>query len=214
MKTSIIISSFAALCIMITLAEAPSHRSNSDSGLANELTYLPSNTVVTVTAKNISLNRKKESVNIPATPGTEDFSYLKFNVEAYMEPDSNTPDETATLPEKPETDFQYLKFNVNAYQGNDMDLTANETDLAGIGTSNPKTNEFSYLKFNVSNFIDNSESNGYTEFEELPLKETNSDTELNTASISSKINLKFNVSKYYPEDETTKSELNELPAAE
>lgn len=135
MKTSIIVSTFAALSIMITLGEAPTLRNSENSNVMAKADYsvmpaniLDANPVIIIAAA----TKKIAAVKVSAT-ATEDYSYLKFNAAAYLDENEMTIEPNA------ENSFDYLKFDVDQYNEND-ELSAENA------------NEFSYLKFNVNAF--------------------------------------------------------------
>jgi len=194
MKTSVLISSIAALYLLVAFAETTRRHGEEKMNVASSenislatvkmATMLPG---VVITAE-----RKKEaSINIPVIPA-EDYSYLKFDVNDYLEAEIVNTDEAEILPEAMEADYSYLKFNVSDYT--DSELTGDEITELPINENNttislPETsvNEFEYLRFNVNDYI-NKNATGNTEIDELPL-------EVEPANEFGY--LKFDVTKYY-----------------
>lgn len=167
MKTSILISSFAALCLLITFAEIP-RRHGEDNMIAaptENIIFTSVNNVTMLSGPVISPERKNESeITNPAVP-TEDFSYLKFIVNDYLKADAASTEEIEILPEATENDFSYLKFNVNDYatdsgfNGDEIaDLPENENNSISPSENVPDANEFTYLRFDVNKYISESET--------------------------------------------------------
>jgi hypothetical protein len=187
MKTSIIISSVAALCLMITIVESPSRKSNNSrkSFPVNPVAYFTtqkSNSQVesTALAYNFKLRENKPSLT------SSDLSYLKFDVTDYIDeneilsediiksdytnlkfnvadfystPESKVIDETIL----PQSDLEYLKFHVETYMVSEKEES--------IEPGDPNKTDFSYLKFDVNTFaIENVETASSVE---LPSREQN-----------------------------------------
>lgn len=216
MKTSILISSFAALCLLVTFAEAPHRRgkNNMTAAPTENITFTTANSVIMLSGPVIAAERKNTStVTVPAA--TDDFSYLKFNVNNYMEADVANPEVIGNLPEAIETDFSYLKFNVSDFNSvaglNNSEITELPEDE--INTINPfenvpVANQFNYLRFDVNNYISQSGTEGGG-IGELPAEELlqNEDAETRTDFRY----LKFDVTKYYiPENQSSEVQF-ELP---
>ena len=191
MKTSILISSFAALCLLLTFAEAPRRhgevRMNKVSGenisieTVERAIMLPG---VTITAdKNMETRG-----NIPGLPA-EDFGYLKFDVNNFTSDVALNSDEITELPENNNSlpnssftepaanEFGYLRFDVNDYVNKDGaeeigELPVEEAinpDKAKISVPAETLNEYGYLKFNVSDYY-NPAGQIYNDQFELPEK--------------------------------------------
>ncbi len=227
MKTSILISSIAALCLLITFAEAPHRYAEDKMDLAStdNISIVTTNRATMLPGVVIIPDRIKEAaITLPGIPA-EEFSYLKFEVNEYMEADASNPEEADIIPEPKEADYSYLKFEVNDY----LEAEAANPDEADIM---PETTEvdFSYLKFNVSNYDSGSELNS-DELAELPVNEfeylrfdvndyINSGIEENEIEVlpleegETTIEfsyLRFDVTKYYNSDGQDTDKQFELP---
>jgi hypothetical protein len=223
MKTSLLISSFAAFCLLLTFAEAPRRHGEDKMNVASTdnisiatvkmLTMLPG---VVITA-----DRKKETVvSVPVIP-TEDFTYLKFDVTEYWEVYGNRIDESEVLPESMEADYGYLKFKISDYitdsglsGGEITELPVSENTTSDISTPEPAVSEFEYLRFDVINYISNSGTEA-AEIGELPSEEAKTGTQAETilpGNITIEFGyLKFDVTKYYNPDHLVTDEQFELP---
>ncbi len=140
MKTSIILSSFAALCLLVTFAESPTRR-NSDSynaSSASHYTYVPANLVTAKPAITISAAKAKASKIESSATVAEDISYLKFDVADYSDAEKMAA-EVST-----ENSFEYLKFDVNDYNA---DYEVNSFDAIDL-----PADELGYLKFDVNDY--------------------------------------------------------------
>jgi hypothetical protein len=216
MKTSILISSFAALCLLVTFAEAPRRHGEIKMIAAptENITFTTTNSVTMLSGPVITAERKNTSAIAVTAVAADDFSYLKFDVNTYMEADAANPEEVEMLPEAIETDFSYLKFNVGDYitdsEANGDEITElPESEISPVTSSAnvPPAHEFDYLRFDVTNYINESEGIGELPAEEiLPLDNDRIMTSLNA--------LKFNVANYYhPENEVYGAQF-ELPEKE
>jgi len=220
MKTSILISSIAAICLLATFAVAPRQHGEDNISLtstdnisivsAGSATMLPG---VVITAE----KNKAEEISIPFVP-VEDFTYLKFEVAEYMEADATNTDETEVLPEAAESGLSYLKFNVGDYMS-DSELSSDaiaELPVSELNTSAPvpATNEFEYLRFDVNDFIGNTDTET-AGIGELPAEETstmNPSGENLPGVIPPEFGyLKFVVTKYYDSAKPGNDTLTELP---
>jgi len=191
MKTSILISSIAALCLLLTFAEAPrrndDNKMNADSPENISITGVMKATMlpgVTITA----IKKNETGISIPVLP-TGDFSYLKFELSDFIS-DSELGDyEITELPE-------------------------NENSSYALTTPEPVLNEFGYLRFDVNDYICISQI-GTVEFTELPSEEIinvnqpdKPTPDMNTIEFGY---LKFNVSEYYSPDSQADIDEYELP---
>jgi len=188
MKTSILISSFAALCLMLTFTEAPQRRNSNNSNaisFSNFVFAQPSYAVSSSEAK--SSFKKIESPvvsesNIPA----KDLSYLKFNVDAHKQALSEQDDiSTYIAGVFTKKSLDYLKFDVNNF------INENEAPLE-IATT-----DLDYLKFDVNAFVSQDEAT-----EELPT--TNFDyMKFDVNKFYTLDYLKFDVNNFINQDETS-----------
>lgn len=166
MKTSIIISTIAAVCLMITLAESTINRDsqNKKETLYSNILYMPANNFIAKTEVKWSSITKTNVSAKTKVNGNNDFSYLKFDVADYSEADE------VAVEVNDLKSLDYLKFNLNDYTATDNDETfespANEFDYLKFTVNNcPATNnadspesvespinEFDYLKFDVCKY--------------------------------------------------------------
>ncbi len=217
MKTSILISSIAALCLLLTFAEAP-RRHGDDNMIAattENITFTTVNSVIRLSGPVITPARKNNSA-IPIAPApAEDFSYLKFNVNDYKDADAATAEEIEILPEATETDFSYLKFNLSNYipdagifSGEITELPENEINSTNPYENVPVAIQFDYLRFDVNKYISESgtkdEGIGELPAEELLLIEE-------AQEIIDFKYLKFDPTKYYIPENQSSEEQFELP---
>lgn len=173
MKTTILISSIAALFLMMTSAVAPKYRSsdNKETAYFSSANLIPVGIKVVESGNTASFNFKKISSNSSSDKKVNEFDYLKFNVSDftnndnveilndeiafdYLKFDVTKFAESSAFAhddeiELPEQDLSYLKFNANKFVQND-----DSNDI-----SNLPTDEFSYLKFDVNKFSTNSSDN-------------------------------------------------------
>ncbi len=140
MKTSIIVSTVAALCLMITIAEAPINRDaqNNIETLYNNISYTPATMVNSLTESNIAAVTSAGHIVNTKTNTNTDFNYLKFNVADYMTSENNETEVTFA------SQFDYLKFDVNKFETSD--------DANAYESVESPSNEFDYLKFDVSKY--------------------------------------------------------------
>jgi hypothetical protein len=187
MKTSILVSSTAALCLLLTFAEAPKRNSaeNNNANLSDSFTYIPSNLVYTIPAENLSAAKTMYAEAKTKVKLVEDFNYLKFNVADYEDNDEMATEVTAI-----ETSDR-LKFDVTEYASN--------TELTSFDALELPVNEFAKLKFDVSEYASNTELTSFDALE-LPVNEF--------------ANLKFDVTEYASNTELTSFDALELPVNE
>lgn len=207
MKTSVLISSITALCLLVTFAVTPRRHGEDKMKLASttDISFAVEKRATMLPGVVITPDRKKEArITVPVIPA-EDFSYLKFNVADYMESDGVNPAEAEVLPESTETDFAYLKFRIDDY--------ISGSELTGEELAELPVNDFGYLRFDVNSYINNSGIEN-TGIGELP------ETEANTGHAEVKVPgeitielsyLKFDVNKYYTPGNPGKDEEFELP---
>ena len=189
MKTSIIISSIAALLLMITFAESPSRRNVNklNASTTDEISFIQINGLMPLTETKKTIIKKEASdVTLPSIPA-EDYSYLKFNVSDFIASEANL-DVYDVLPENPVSDYSYLKFDVNEYSNN-----SEFTDSEAIELPGQPVNEFAYLRFDVNDY--------YTAGEIETIE-----TEVDEFSY-----LKFDVNSYYTPSVNDAESTYELP---
>jgi len=164
MKTSILMSSFAALCLMITFAESPSRRTihNNNAVTSNEISY------VTVYSKNMSntnnyiTSRENTATEKRTTVESNDLSYLKFNVADYVAPETNDEFEIAPSNTADNINLDYLKFDILNYKISTDEITFELPEMS--------LNDFGYLKFNINSFT-NGDDNDLNKITDLPSDE-------------------------------------------
>jgi hypothetical protein len=218
MKTSIFISSIAALCLLLTFAEAPNRRSGYKMDLSSAKNVsIPSTSRVTMLpGVVITSERKRESAaTLPVIPAGN-LSYLKFNVTGYQEADAFNPDEAVVLPEASGIDYSYLKFKISDYISEFSGEVINELPAVESNTilAAPAINQFEYLKFDVTDYI-NSISIETQGFGELPVNETPTGAIEQLAAPVETTNelgyLNFDVTKFYTSANLSSSWQFELP---
>ncbi len=213
MKTSILISTLAALSLMINLGQTFSHRNAVNNTVISVRNYtnLPAvsvsaNPVVKLTIETRKLGAVKTS--IPA----EDLSYLKYNVADYV----NAGDMATEVYN--ENSFDYLKFDVNKYSDNNesidhdaVEMPVNEfeylkfnvteytqnDELTSLDAIESQVNEFNYLKFDISKYMNNGDTNS-SEITEHPVDHYSY--------------LKFDISNFMTDEDSDSSKITELPA--
>lgn len=212
MKTSLLVSSFAAMCLMIIFAESPYsfNAENNNAPLVNNISYIPANKVIAVPPTN---KTEKAGVKTNVTL-VEDFSYLKFNVAEHIK--ENEPATEADA----ENSFNNLKFDVTNYSECDKTASFEEMVLP--------VNEFENLKFDVTKYNTNTDLTSPAEIE-LPVNELqhlkfdirkySGNTELTLPdAVELPVNefeyLEFNVARYTDKDELNSDNINELPVDE
>jgi hypothetical protein len=191
MKTSILISSFAALCLVITFAELVNRRSaDKNNATTNDMiSIVPVNKVRIAPEHKVSLNQMKATAEIIPVLPAEDFSYLKFNVSDYMEVATIASTEPEVLTALPEPDCAYLKFGVNDYTDN--------TGVVSFGDIELPVNDLEYLRFDVENYSHST----FDLFETMDLPADNFSY------------LKFRASEYIYRSELEAGVIGELPLA-
>jgi hypothetical protein len=204
MKTSILVSSIAAFFLMITFGGTPGQKEVEESNMvmAHDFTIYKTNMLSHATAVAPATDIKAKTE--PATPAieSEDFSYLKFNVAAYLETEQADNEDNIELPAT-ESDYSYLKFNVDDYMEAEFDYLKFDVSDYTSGSLNSTENielplnELEYLKFDVNNYMTNSVE---VESDELPEDEFDY--------------LKFDVNKFYASANINSLDTIELPANE
>ncbi len=189
MKTSILISSFAALCLLLTFAEAP--RRHGEVRMNK------------VTRENISIATVERAIMLPGV-----------TITAYKNMETR-----GKIPDLPAEDFGYLKFNVNnftsdvALSGYEIsELPENNNSVPNSSSTELAANEFGYLRFDVNDYIN---KNGAEEIRELPAEEAINLRETKISTPAETINeytyLKFDVSDYYNPADQAYNDQFEVP---
>ncbi len=224
MRTSILISSIAALCLLATLAVTPRHHGddklntvatdNISCVTIRRVTMLPG-VVVTATGKK---TEKSANTSNPAV----DYSYLNFDVTDYIEVPATNPLEAEVLPEATEKEFSYLKFTMNdfyvasAFTGESTTELPQEENITDISACEPAANLYEYLRFAVSDYINNSASET-AGIGELPSTEAKTDSPSAIMTQSEIINKlaykKIDLTKFYNPARQGSFEPFELPEA-
>jgi len=139
MKTrSILMSSFGALLILISISENALKSTDEVSE--------PNQTEIQIELMPVEIVASSLTPAPYVSKITNDFSYLKFNVSEYVAAETSN-DEMPV-----EANFDYLKFKVS-------DFTESETEIGVL----PENSEFDYLRFDVNSYT----TSPYNE-EELP----------------------------------------------
>ena len=152
MKTSILVSSTAALCLLLTFTEAPKRNSaeNNYTNLVNTFTYIPSNLTFTITAESVHATTAYTDPKISVKP-VEDLNYIKFNASDYLESAEMATEDIT------ENSLDYLKFKISE----NIELTSDEAiELPA--------NNFANLKFDVTEYTENNELTSFDAIE-LPV---------------------------------------------
>lgn len=210
MKTSILITSIASLCLLLTFAEAPRRHGEHNRTLtsADNISIITTTRAAMLPVVVITADRKKESGIAVPVLAEADFSSLKFDVAVYMKADAGSLNDAVILPEATEVDFSYLKFNIsdycNEYESPISEITelpVNENLVPVVTVAGPAVYGFEYLRFDVNDYINNSGTEA-AGIGELPLGKTKN---ANPAKLSLPVEtqdkfgyLKFDVTKYYP----------------
>jgi hypothetical protein len=222
-KTSILVSGFAALCLLVTFAEAPRRHREDKMNVASK-----DNISIEIVKKAIVLpgivitnyGNNEAGIALPDIPAA-DFIYLKFDAAKYMETDAINQEETEVLLEASETDFSYLKFKISDFQtdseinGVEMpELPVNENNVSTFSKPEPVVNEFVHLRFSCKNFIANSLTDS-NDIGDLPLDEAKTGNQVQITTPGETANrfgsLKFDVTHYYSSANLSSDEHFELP---
>jgi hypothetical protein len=207
MKTSVLISSITAFCLLVTFAVTPRRHGEDKINLASttDFSFAVEKRATMLPGVVITADKKRESgVTVPVIPA-EDLSYLKFDVTDYMESEGVNPTESEVLPEATEADLRYLKFRIDDY--------STGSELTGDEIAELPFNEFGYLRFDVNQFINNSGTEN-TGIGELPEAETGTGQAEVTVPVKTTIELsylKFDINKYYNPGNQGTEEKFELP---
>ena len=192
MKTSVLISSITALCLLVTFAVTPRRHGEDKMNLASktDISFAVEKRATMLPGVVITADRKKKTaISVPVVPAG-DFNYLQFDVTDYMESDVVDPAEAEVLPEATEADFSYLKFRIDDY------ITGSE--LTGDELAELPVNEFGYLRFDVNNYINKSgtETMGIGELPEAD-RTGQAEVTVPVETTNELSYLKFDVNKYY-----------------
>jgi len=207
MKTSVLISSIAALYLLVAFAETTRRHGEDKLNVASteNISIATVKMATMLPGVVITADRKNEAVIILPVIPNEDFGYLKFDASDYSEAESGNPDETEVLPKITEVDYSYLKFAGSDYTDSEStgieitELPVNENNTSS--TPELVENEFEYLRFDVNDYISNSVMEA-EEIGELPL-ESEPTNEFGY--------LKFDVTKFYSSAALSYDEQFELP---
>lgn len=194
MKTSVLVSGFAALCLLVTFAEAPRRHGDTKIFAASKdhISIAAMNKPTMLPGAIITNYRNKETgVTIPVVPA-EDFSYLKFDLTKYLESDAITLNENEVMADVTEADYNCLKFDLSDYIF-DSEFIADEIPELSVS-------EFEHLRFDVNDFT-NTLDGEFTETTVLPLEEVKINNQTSFSAVDGKTDeytyLKFKVSEYY-----------------
>ncbi len=169
--SSILMSSFGALLIMISVRESSIDFSKTNQ---NTSTIQPT-AVIHKTSRDANVQlmeaTHKTSFPEPAIPkGRTEINYLKFDVSEFVIPETANED----MPE--DTDLSYLKFNASGNMETD-------TEIGAL----PEDPDLGYLKFDVNHYATNTDSGqelpsadfGYLKFDVQKYVQHNSECEIN-----------------------------------
>jgi hypothetical protein len=190
MKTSILISSFAALCLVITFAESTTRHSVVKNNSNDLISFVPVCMVHPVPECKVLLKPGKNSSERTPVLTAEVFSFPKFKVADYIDNDFNATTEPGILPELSDSDCSYLKFDVTDFTDNMEVSLMDDFEL-------PK-NEFDYLRFDVNNYLEQNSDR----FETMDLPADNFSC------------LKFDVNEYVKGSEKEAGTIGKLPVEE
>lgn len=211
MKTSILISSIAALCLMITLAEAPHHNVNEkiSTGSISRSALMPAHQITLFPRSEKVTSKWKAENGKPVEKMDDNFSYLKFRINDLQDGISASTTADSELPEISVTELNYLQFDVLKYMAEPLfpnkDLSELPDKQIITNEANPTAQvetEFGYLKFSISNLTTENEPDrpGIGSLPEEPEKEN--------------YNLRFDVRKYYNTENLNSGIPADLPAIE
>jgi hypothetical protein len=124
-SSSILMSSFGALLILIAVSENAVKRTDDLSK--------PNQTAAKVQALVVKTTKPSATYTHSASAFATDISYLKFNVSDFAATEYCCDDMPETI------DFSFLKFEVADYSDTEIDAL-------------PEDSNFDYLKFNVDNY--------------------------------------------------------------
>jgi len=216
MKTSILVSGFAALCLLVTFAEAPRRHREDKMNVASKdnISIEIAKKAIVLPGVAITNNGNNDAwITVPAIHAS-DFSYLKSDATEYMETDARNLEEPIVLPEASETDFSYLKFKISDFQTdsefNGDELPVNENNASTISRLEPVVNEFEYLRFDSNDYTSAcwTDSN---EIGKLPLDEdkTGDPVQIRTPGETTDEfgYLKFEITKYYSSENLSSGEI-------
>lgn len=160
MKTTILISSIAALSLMININEPDSRRAaeNNVNSNLHISSAVPTKVCVEPDEKQ-QLTIKKAVVETPPALIPENFNYLKFNINDYTRYTEVSSFEDFDLPEN---DFGYLRFDVDNY----IDPIAGSPEYIEL-----PADDYSYLKFDVNVYVGRNEQENASNSEQ-PVAET------------------------------------------
>jgi len=189
MKTSILISSFAAFALMMTFGESNlrTDSENSNTISVSEISFVKTGSESIPHKKYAPA---KETTNSSEIALEEDFSYLKFNVNNFIHEGANSDNDITTPANTSTETLDYLKFDVNKYDSETSTTSYDDTELPADHNS--------YLKFNVNQY--SSKVLNSVDSEEMPADEFS--------------HLKFNVETYISETNENQGCYDSVPASE
>lgn len=217
MKTSILVSGIAALYLAIGVTGMSRHQNEDEMNFTtnNEITISTIKMATMLPGVTVIADRKNESEVTAPAASTEDYSYLKFDVNKYMEDEVSDQDESMEMPATPEADYSYLKFDVTDYTSASEITELPEAESTNNDFSSESSiDNFGYLKFDVNKYIESSESSS-DDLGELPAVEKTTVTAHNFESENAQTSefnyLKFDVTKYYKTGEADNDGKIEMP---
>jgi len=221
MKTTILISGFAALCLLVTFAEAPRRhgKDKMNSASTENITFMSVKRATMLPGVVITPKSNNEAVIVPV--GTaENFVHQEIEIPEYKVVDAVNLEADEIPTEVIDADYSYLKFDVTDFSteseltdGEITELPLPESSIPAAAVPEPAINKFEYLAFDVNDYIKNSGKEP-TDIGELPLDLEESKTVNPTApgfALPEFGYLKFDVTKYYQPEQMNARQEFELP---
>lgn len=219
MKTTILISGFAALCLLVTFAEAPRRhgKDKMNSASTENITFISVKRATMLPGVVITPKSIKEAVIVPVVTA-ENLVRQKINVSEYTVVDAVNLEADEIPTEVISADYSYLKFDVNNFSteselndGEITELPVSESGIPTVAAPEPAINKFEYLTFDVNDYIKNSGKEP-TDIGELPLEESKTVNPTAPGITLPEFGyLKFDVTKYYKPENINAGEEFELP---
>lgn len=189
MKTSILISSFAAFVMMMTFGES-NLRNDSVSTNSTSLSEISIVRTSSAAMSHKKYSPAKEAANSSSAAQETDFSYLKFDVNYFIQEDANSANDITSPVNTSSETLDYLKFDVSKYESEKATASYDDTELPA--------DHAGYLKFNVNHY--SSKVQNSVDSEEMPSDEFS--------------HLKFKVENYTSETNENPGYYDSVPAAE
>jgi len=156
MKVINILPIIVAFCISVSVVEAAINSfTHNKEVISNKSMVNPSVSGMNTDAAT-EINKGIAGISAKTTlmAHGEDYSYLRFDVTRYADPEKDINSEVYVAPNSSVAEFDYLKFDVKKYADPD---NMSQDDIDEILPSD----DFSYLKFDVAKYAGNDESTDY-----------------------------------------------------